>query len=107
MTGVQTCALPIFKDTKVLSITTDNDISFSNWRYLEQVLSTKIYFTDPYSSWQKGLVENTNRWIRLFAPKRSDLSLVTEQTLVKIHNFLNKKPRKILGYKSAESVYFR
>jgi transposase, IS30 family len=98
----------MFRNTNlpILSITTDNDISFSHWKYLEKVLNTKIYFTHPYHSWEKGLVENTNRWIRLFAPKSSDLSLVTTKTLEDIHNFLNKKPRKILGYKTAESVYW-
>jgi transposase, IS30 family len=98
----------IFENTNLpmLSVTTDNDISFSHWKYLENTLNTKIYFTHPYHSWEKGLVENTNRWIRLFAPKQSDLSLVTTETLVDIHNFLNKKPRKVLGYKTAESVYF-
>lgn len=96
----------VFKDLKVISITTDNDISFSHWEYLENTLNTKIYFTHPYHSWEKGLVENTNRWIRLFAPKSSDLSLITTETLLEIHSFLNKKPRKILGYRTAESVYF-
>jgi transposase, IS30 family len=98
--------LDIFKDVRVESITLDNDISFAHWKYLESILNTKIYFTHPYHSWEKGLVENTNRWIRLFAPKRSDLSLVTVETLEEINSFLNRKPRKILGYRTAESVYF-
>lgn len=97
--------LEIFKDKQVHSITLDNDISFSHWKQLEALLQTKIYFTHPYHSWEKGLVENTNRWIRLFAKKGSDLSLTTTTTLTEIDFFLNKKPREILGYKSAESVY--
>ncbi len=97
----------IFKDKKVLSVTTDNDISFSNWKYLERKFQTNIYFTNPYCSWEKGLVENTNRWIRLFAPKKTDLSTVSKNTLEQIHNFLNKKPRKILGYFTAYELYFR
>lgn len=99
--------LEIFKDKQVHSITLDNDISFSHWKQLERLLQTKIYFTHPYHSWEKGLVENTNRWIRLFAKKGTDLSLITSETLTSIHFFINKKPRKILGYKTAESVYLR
>jgi transposase, IS30 family len=95
----------IFAGKKVLSLTLDNDISFSHWKELETTLGTEIFFTHPYHSWEKGLVENTNRWIRLFAPKRSDLSLVTKETLLEIHNYLNEKPREILGYSTAESVY--
>jgi transposase, IS30 family len=97
----------IFAGKKVLSLTLDNDISFSHWRDLETILDTKIFFTHPYHSWEKGLVENTNRWIRLFAPKRSDLSLITKETLLEIHNYINEKPRRILGYFTAESVYLR
>jgi IS30 family transposase len=97
----------MLKDKKVLSITTDNDISFSNWRYLEKVFKTKIYFTDPYSSWQKGLVENTNRWIRLFLPKKTDFKLIKNFQLEEINIYLNKKPRKILGFFSAYELYFR
>jgi IS30 family transposase len=96
----------ILKDKPLKSITLDNDISFSNWKYLEQEFKTQIYFTNPYCSWEKGLVENTSRWIRLFAPKKSDLSLLTKENLKQAHDFLNKKPRKVLGYFSAESVYY-
>ena len=71
----------IFKYKLVLSITTDNDIAFSNWRQIERELNTKIYFCEPYHSWEKGLVENTNRWIRLFVPKRSDIAQVTEEKI--------------------------
>ena len=64
----------IFKDKLVLSITTDNDIAFGKWKEIEKELNTKIYFCEPYHSWEKGLVENTNRWIRLFI-KREATSL--------------------------------
>ena len=58
----------LLKDVVVRSITTDNDIAFMCWRELEALLGTRIYFTHPYHSWEKGLVENTNRWIRCFVP---------------------------------------
>src|SRR3989344_4669130 len=63
----------LFHGVTLRSITTDNDIAFTCWPELEVLLNTRIYFTHPYHSWEKGLVENTNRWIRCFVPKRRDI----------------------------------
>ncbi len=94
----------IFLGKTILSITTDNDISFSHWKQLEEILNTKIYFCYPYHSWEKGLVENTNRWIRQYIKKKSDLALVTEETLAKIDYWFNQYPREVLGFKSANAL---
>lgn len=75
------------------TITTDNDIVFRNWKEMEKKLSFPFFFCQPYHSFEKGLVENTNRWIRSFVPKRSDLSLVTDDELRSIEFFLNETPR--------------
>ena len=93
------------KDVVVQSITTDNDIAFTCWRELEILLSTHIYFTNPYHSWEKGLVENTNRWIRCFVPKRRDIASVTEEDLQQVLSFLNERPRECLGFVSPMSYY--
>lgn len=89
----------------VRSITTDNDIAFTCWRELEALLHTRIYFTHPYHSWEKGLVENTNRWIRCFVPKRRDIASVTEEDLLQLHAFLNDRPRECLGFVSPKEYY--
>lgn len=89
----------MFSGVTVRSITTDNDISFVNWRELEALLQTQIYFTHPYHSWEKGLVENTNRWIRSFVPKRRDIGSVTEEEIHEILSFLNDRPRKVIGFR--------
>jgi transposase, IS30 family len=94
----------IFSGLHIRSITTDNDIAFSHWKQLENILNTNIYFTYPYHSWEKGLVENTNRWIRLFVPKKTDLKRVTKEDIHDIHTFLNDSPRQILGYRSTTEV---
>jgi IS30 family transposase len=67
-------------------------------------LGVDSYFCDPYSSWQKGGVENANRMIRRYLPKGMDLATVSPQKLASIVAILNNKPRKILGYKSALQV---
>ena len=89
----------------VKSITTDNDIAFTDWKNLEVLLGTRIYFTNPYHSWEKGLVENTNRWIRCFVPKRRDIASVSEEDLLEIHAFLNDRPREVLGFRVPSEYY--
>jgi len=95
----------LFRGVTVQSITTDNDIAFTCWRELEALLHTRIYFTHPYHSWEKGLVENTNRWIRCFVPKRRDIGTVTEEELDEIHSFLNDRPRECIGFRIPSEYY--
>ena len=95
----------MFHGIVLKSITTDNDIAFTCWRELEVLLNTSIYFTHPYHSWEKGLVENTNRWIRCFVPKRRDIGSVTEEEILEIHSFLNDRPRECIGFRTAMEYY--
>ncbi len=102
---LRTALSRLFHGVDLKSITTDNDIAFTCWRELEVLLNTPIYFTHPYHSWEKGLVENTNRWIRCFVPKRRDIESVTEEEMQSIHSFLNDRPREVLGFRTASSYY--
>jgi len=95
----------MFRGVTVKSITTDNDIAFRHWTELETIIQAPIYFCHPYHSWEKGLVENTNRWIRCFVPKRRDITSVTQEDLDEIHAFLNDRPREVIGFK-IPSVYY-
>lgn len=95
----------MFCDTTLRSITTDNDIAFVNWREIETLLKTQVYFTHPYHSWEKGLVENTNRWIRVFVPKRRDMSTVTQDEIEEILSYLNNRPRECIGFRTPMSYY--
>lgn len=95
----------MFGGVTVKSITTDNDIAFRNWAELETIIQAPIYFCHPYHSWEKGLVENTNRWIRCFVPKRRDIASVTQEDLDEIHTFLNDRPREVIGFR-IPSVYY-
>lgn len=94
----------IYSRYHLKTITTDNDIVFRKWKDLEMALSVPFFFTQPYHSWEKGLVENTNRWIRCFVSKKRDLALVTDDELRSIECFLNETPRQILGYRTAMEV---
>ena len=86
---------------KIKSLTLDNGIEN---RYWEKLGIEKVYFCDPYSSWQKGMVENINKMIRKYIPKGSDIAKYSNQNIQKIADFLNNKPRKSLGYKTPYEV---
>lgn len=68
------------------------------------LLGIDTYFCDPYSSWQKGSVEQAIGLIRRYIPKGTDLSTVTDQELRMIQNRLNNRPRKVLGFKTPREV---
>lgn len=85
----------------VKSLTFDNDIAFSKWRELETLLGSSVYFCHPYHSWEKGLVENTNRWIRQFIPKKTNLALLLESEIQSIETWFNHTPRQCLEGKTA------
>lgn len=97
----------LLKNLKVKSLTLDNDIAFQHWKVLEKQLNCNIYFTHPYCSWEKGLVENTNRWIREFVPKKSDIKKIKKEKILCIQNWFNNKPRKVLeGFTAFETMMF-
>ena len=93
------------------SMTTDNGHEFLNYdkieisKFNENERRTEVYYADPYSSWQKGMNENCNGILRRFIPKGTDLNKVSSDKLEKILNKINGKPRKILGFISADKRF--
>ena len=80
------------------SITLDNDVLFQRHKELAQLLGTPIYFCDPYASWQKGTVENTNKHLRKHLPKGTNLSSYTKKEIRGIEEKLNNRILKVLNY---------
>lgn len=81
------------------SITIDNDILLQKHKELEKLLGVKIYFCHPYHSWEKGTIENTNKYIRRDIPRGSDLSKYSKQFIRKLERKLNCRYMKVLHYK--------
>lgn len=86
------------------SLTLDNDIVFKKHKQLSELLGKPIYFCHPYHSWEKGGVENTNKLIRRFIEKGSDISKYTDGYIQWVRDILNNKPRKCLKAKTPLEV---
>jgi len=86
------------------TLTTDNDIAFGKWEKLEVLLQAEIYFCHPFHSWEKGLVENTNRWIRQFIKKKTNIQLISMEELKAIEDWFNHTPRQCLDGRTAYEV---
>jgi IS30 family transposase len=94
------------KNLTVKTLTNDNGFEFSHHEKLERKLLTNIYFTHPYSSWERGTVENTNGLIRQFCPKGVDLTPLKKADLALLEKNLNTRPRKVLNYRTSEEIHF-
>lgn len=88
------------REYKTLSITFDNGIENKQ----HQSLGVPTFFCDPYSSWQKGGVENANKMIRRYFPKGTNFRTISQRKVNEAVLLINNKPRKILGYKTALEV---
>lgn len=80
------------------TITTDNDILLQKHKELERLLGVKIYFCHPYHSWEKGTVENTNKYIRRDIPKGSNITLYSKIFIRKLEEKLNRRILKCLKH---------
>lgn len=80
------------------SLTLDNDILFRKHADISLLLNVSIYFCHPYHSWEKGTVENVNKYIRRDIPKGTNLSQFTPHRIISLERKLNRRPMKCLGY---------
>ena len=86
------------------TMTTDNGIENKQHRLVTKKTGAPVFFTDPYSSWQKGGVENANKMLRHYFPKGTDFATVSQTAVDEALARINNKPRRILGYKSSLQV---
>jgi len=79
------------------SITWDRGSEMADWRDIQLQLAAPVFFCDPHSPWQRGSNENTNRLLRFWFEKGSDLSGYTPADLKRIQDTLNRRPRPTLN----------
>lgn len=82
------------------SISTDNDILWTYHKKLEKLLGVPFYFCHPYSSWEKGSVENYNKQARHYVKKSSDISQYSDDYLQMVETKLNSRYMTVLGYRT-------
>jgi len=80
------------------SVTFDNGTENAKHMELKKMFEIETYFCDPYCSWQKGLVENTNMLIRQYLPLGTPIDRVSDEEIQKTEDKLNNRPRKCLNY---------
>lgn len=95
---------PVAED--ILTITADNGKEFAHHQQIAAALDVQVYFAHPYSSWERGTNENTNGLIRQYFPKSTDFTQVTDEQVTFVANRLNNRPRKTLGYRTPNEVFF-
>jgi len=89
------------------TITSDNGKELSLHETVSKSLDIDFYFCDPYSSWQRGLNENTNGLIRRYIPKKTEFENISDNEIMMIQDKLNHRPRKTLGYKTPFELFFK
>jgi IS30 family transposase len=92
-----------FKDV-VHTITADNGKEFAYHEKISEELSADVCFAHPYSSWERGLNENTNGLLRQYFPKNTDLKTVSQMEVKRAVKRLNSRPRKNLEYKIPDQL---
>lgn len=86
------------------TVTFDNDLGFANHREVAEALNVDTYFTRPYTSQDKGTVENRIGQLRRFFPKKTDLSTVTNKQVKQVEKLLNNRPVRKFNYLTPNQV---
>jgi len=90
----------------VHSLTLDNDIAFAHHPVMAKAFTAPIYFCEPYKSWQKGAIENANRSLRRYLPKKSSIETHTQQDIEIIVDKLNNQPMRCLDYRTPTEAFY-
>ena len=91
-------------DYPMHTMTFDNDKGFADHMKVSDALNVNTYFTRPYTSQDKGTVENRIGQLRRFFPKKTDLSAVTDQRVKQVEQLLNDRPVRKFNYKTPNQV---
>lgn len=99
------CFFKSLPPAKRKSVTFDNGSEFSLHYELNGV-GMRTWFCDTHSPWQKGGVENTAGRVRRFLPRKTDPRTLTKRALASLTKRLNNTPRKCLGFRTPNEVFF-
>ena len=89
------------------TMTFDNDQAFSLHEKIANELKIKTFFTRPYTSQDKGIIENRNGVIRLFFPKKTDFDIICNAEIKRVENEINNRPVRKFGYLTPNEVFLK
>jgi IS30 family transposase len=90
----------------IKTITNDNGKEFSLHKLTAKQLNAKVFFCNPYASYERGLNEYINKLIRQFYPKQMELDNIKQSQNINLMDLLNKRPRKKLKFQTPEKIFF-
>ena len=92
---------------KVHTVTSDNGREFANHEQIAAQLKARFYFAHPFASWERGTNENMNGLVRQYFSKSCDFRTITDAEVEHVIERLNTRPRKTLGFRTPQPVFFK
>jgi IS30 family transposase len=89
------------------TMTYDNDLAFALHTTVNEELKTKSFFTHPYTSQEKGTVENRIGVLRRFFPKKTDFTQVTAKRVSEVEKMINERPVRKFNYQTPNAVFLQ
>lgn len=90
----------------VHTITSDNGTEFAEHELIAQKLNATFFFAHPYSSWERGLNEYTNKLIRQYVIKGTNFDLYDDKFIQQVQNKLNRRPREKLNFQTPSKIFY-
>jgi IS30 family transposase len=87
------------------TMTFDNGVENTEHQFINQVLGTRSYFCTPYTSQERGTVENRAGLVRWHFPKGMDFAKLSRRDVKQVERWLNNRPMKLLGYQTPSEVF--
>ena len=103
----QTIIKRMKKRPSIKTITFDNDLAFCQHEKIAAALKAKTYFTRPYTSQDKGTIENRNGVIRRFFPKKTDFTKKSKEEIKKVEQIINNRPVRKFKYQTPNEVFLK
>jgi IS30 family transposase len=106
--GLATAVIDLLLPYKqgVHSITSDNGTEFADHKIIAKKLNADFFFAHPYSSWERGLNEYTNKLIRQYIPKKRNFDAYNDNIIKDIQHKINQRPRKKLKFNNPKYVFY-
>lgn len=89
------------------TMTFDNDMAFAQHEKIARALTLNTYFTRPYTSQDKGTIENKNGIIRRFFPKKTDFTIISKEEVKSVEKIINNRPVRKFDYKTPNEVFLQ